>query len=59
LKRRTGFLLPNNGGLLNDGKLPQRLMYPPNTKVLNTENYQAAVQQMGGDDINVKMWWNK
>lgn len=59
-KRRTGFPeLPNNGGLLNGGNLPQRLMYPPNPKVLNTLNYQNAVQQMGGDDINVKMWWNK
>lgn len=59
-KRRTGFpVLPNNGGLLNNGLLPSRLMYPPNPRVLNTTNYQAAVQQMGGDDINVKVWWNK
>jgi len=59
-KRRTGFpVLPNNGGLLNNGILPSRLMYPPNPKVLNTANYQTAVQQMGGDDINVKVWWNK
>ncbi|WP_370900929.1 SusD/RagB family nutrient-binding outer membrane lipoprotein [Chryseobacterium gossypii] len=59
-KRRTGFpVLPNNGGLLNNGNLPQRLMYPPNPKILNTANYQTAVQQMGGDDINVKVWWNK
>lgn len=59
-KRRTGFpVLPNNGGLLNNGLLPSRLMYPPNPKVLNTANYQSAVQQMGGDDINVKVWWNK
>ncbi len=59
-KRRTGFpVLPNNGGLLNDGNLPSRLMYPPNPRVLNTSNYQAAVQQMGGDNINIKVWWNK
>jgi len=59
-KRRTGFpVLPNNGGLLNNGNMPQRLMYPPNPKVLNTTNYQAAVQQMGGDDINIKTWWNQ
>ncbi|MEY8761049.1 SusD/RagB family nutrient-binding outer membrane lipoprotein [Chryseobacterium tongliaoense] len=59
-KRRTGFpVLPNNGGLLNNGNLPQRLMYPPNPKVLNTANYQAAVQQMGGDNINIKTWWNQ
>lgn len=59
-KRRTGFpILPNNGGLLNNGNLPQRFMYPPNVRVLNTANYQAVVQQMGGDNINVKMWWNQ
>ncbi|WP_294208546.1 SusD/RagB family nutrient-binding outer membrane lipoprotein [uncultured Chryseobacterium sp.] len=59
-KRRTGFpVLPNNGGLLNNGNLPQRLMYPPNPKILNTDSYQNAVQQMGGDDINIKVWWNK
>lgn len=59
-KRRTGFpVLQNNGGLLNNGNLPQRLMYPPNPKILNTANYQTAVQQMGGDDINIKMWWNQ
>lgn len=59
-KRRTGFpVLPNNGGLLNNGIMPSRLMYPPNPRVLNTGNYQAAVQQMGGDNINVKVWWNK
>lgn len=59
-KRRTGFpILPNNGGLLNNGMLPSRLMYPPNPRVLNSTNYQAAVQQMGGDNINVKVWWNQ
>lgn len=59
-KRRTGFpVLPNNGGLLNNGNLPQRLMYPPNPRVLNSSNYQAAVQQMGGDNINIKTWWNQ
>jgi len=59
-KRRTGFpVLPNNGGLLNNGIMPSRLIYPPNPRVLNTSNYQAAVQQMGGDNINVKVWWNK
>ncbi|WEK69749.1 MAG: SusD/RagB family nutrient-binding outer membrane lipoprotein [Candidatus Chryseobacterium colombiense] len=59
-QRRTGYpVMPNNGGLLNDGKMPQRLLYPPLTKVLNTENYQSAVQSMGGDNINVVNWWNQ
>lgn len=59
-QRRTGFpVMPNNGGLQNNGMMPQRMLYPTNPRVMNTENYNAAVQQMGGDDINVKMWWNK
>ncbi len=59
-QRRTGLpVMPDNGGLQNSGQMPQRMMYPTNPRILNTENYNAAVQQMGGDDINVKMWWNK
>ena len=59
-QRRTGLpKLPNNGGLQNEGKLPQRYMYTTQSRVLNSENYQKAVQQMGGDDINIKVWWNK
>lgn len=59
-QRRTGYpVLPNNGGLLNDGNMPQRMLYPTQPRVMNTENYNAAVQKLGGDDINSKMWWNK
>lgn len=58
--RRTKLpVLPNNGGLQNGGQMPVRFMYPTATKVMNTDNYNAAVQSMGGDNINVKMWWNK
>jgi hypothetical protein len=39
--------------------MPQRLMYPTQPKILNPENYQAAVQSMGGDNINVINWWNQ
>ncbi|OPC29256.1 hypothetical protein BAX97_15605 [Elizabethkingia meningoseptica] len=59
-QRRTGLpKLPNNGGLQNEGKMPQRYMYTTQSRVLNPDNYKKAVQQMGGDDINVKVWWNK
>lgn len=58
--RRTGFpVLPNNGGLLNNGIMPSRFMYPPATRLRNFENYTSAVSGMGGDDINVKVWWDK
>ena len=59
-QKRTGYpVLPNNGGLLNDGKMPQRLLYPTQPKILNSANYNAAVQSLGGDNINVKDWWNQ
>lgn len=58
-QRRTGFpVLPNNGGLLNDGKMPQRMLYPTTTKIQNYDNYVIASQRMGGDNINTKIWWN-
>ncbi|MBW8361425.1 MAG: SusD/RagB family nutrient-binding outer membrane lipoprotein [Kaistella sp.] len=59
-QRRTGFpVMPNNGGLMNNGKMPQRMPYPTNPRIMNTANYNAAVTAMGGDNINVKMWWNQ
>ncbi|REC47316.1 SusD/RagB family nutrient-binding outer membrane lipoprotein [Chryseobacterium pennipullorum] len=59
-QRRTGLpVLPNNGGLMNDAKMPQRMLYPTVTKVQNYDNYVIASQNMGGDHINTKMWWNK
>ena len=59
-QRRTGFPnLPDNGGFFNEGKMPQRFLYPTNTRVMNTDNWQAASQAIGGDDINTLVWWNK
>lgn len=59
-QRRTGFpVMPNNGGLQNNGQMPQRMMYPNSPRIMNTENYNAAATQIGGDNINTKMWWNK
>ena len=59
-QRRTGLpKLPDNGGLLNDSKMPKRFMYPANVRVMNPDNYKAAVQSMGGDNINVPVWWEK
>jgi hypothetical protein len=58
--RRTGHpVLPVGEGVLNEGKMPSRLTYPINVQALNSANYQDAVNAMGGDDINVKVWWNK
>lgn len=58
--RRTGYpVLPNNGGLQNNGVMPSRFMYPPASKLLNADHYNAAIKNMGGDDINTKVWWDK
>lgn len=46
-------------GLLNGGKMPSRLNYPILVQTLNKENYDLAVQSMGGNSINEKVWWEK
>lgn len=58
--RRTGFpVLPKGEGLQNGGLMPSRLKYPVNVQSLNAANYKEAVANMGGDDLNTKVWWNK
>lgn len=58
--RRTGLpVLPKGPGMLNGGQMPSRLMYPVSQRVYNPTNYNAAVQAMGGDVINVKSWWEQ
>lgn len=58
--RRTGYpTLLKGTGQLNDGKMPSRFKYPVYVQSLNKKNYEAAVQAMGPDDLNTKMWWNK
>jgi hypothetical protein len=58
--RRTGYpVLPKGPGLQNNGEMPSRLMYPTLVQSLNRTNYEAAVAAMGGDDINIKVWWQK
>jgi hypothetical protein len=58
--RRTGFPdVPKNSGMLNNGIMPVRFRYPPTVQSTNNENYNQAVEWMGGDDINTKVWWEK
>nr|WP_298003665.1 SusD/RagB family nutrient-binding outer membrane lipoprotein [uncultured Flavobacterium sp.] len=57
--RRTGYpLLPKHPDLFNNGDMPVRYPYPQDVKRQNTENYQDAVNNMGGDDINTRVWWD-
>jgi len=56
--RRTGFpVLPTTNTMLNNKKVPNRMLYPTSAQNLNTANYNTAVQNMGGDRIEVKVWW--
>lgn len=59
-RRRTGFpVLPVGPGMVNNQQLPSRYYYPVAIRSTNTTNYQQAVQIMGGDDVNVKVWWQR
>lgn len=56
--RRTGY--PDN--LVEPGgkAIPNRQMYPSNEASINTENYNAALQGIGGTDgLYGKVWWDK
>lgn len=57
---RTGFpeFAVDGGGVLNDGQVPKRWMYPQDELQLNTANVQAAIQRQypEGDNINGVMW---
>ncbi|SHK01319.1 SusD/RagB family nutrient-binding outer membrane lipoprotein [Epilithonimonas mollis] len=39
--------------------IPTRLLYPTASQNLNTINYQAASQSIGGDKMNTKLIWDK
>lgn len=57
---RTGFPYFNNdgNGILNDGKLPKRWMYPESEYLYNKENVEQAIKNQGfsKDDINETTW---
>jgi hypothetical protein len=36
-----------------------RLTYPPSEILVNSANVQAAISNMGGDNLDTKVWWNK
>lgn len=59
-QRRTGHpVLPKGAGLRNGGKMPVRLNYPVYIQSANAQNYRDAVKNMGADDINTLVWWQK
>jgi len=58
--RRTGLpALPVNPQALNEGKMPVRLYYPTSTQLLNNASYKEVTNRIGGDNPNIKCWWEK
>ncbi|MBC3538599.1 SusD/RagB family nutrient-binding outer membrane lipoprotein [Rufibacter sediminis] len=58
--RRTGLpVLPTTNVMMNNRVVPVRFRYPTSVQTNNPENYRKAVEMMGGDDINTKVWWEK
>jgi hypothetical protein len=57
---RTGFpdFSVDGGGVLNNGQVPKRWMYPQDELLLNKANVEEAInrQYPQGDDINGVMW---
>lgn len=56
--RRTG--IPNlepGPDNFNEGRYPVRYLYPESEQAVNKENYDAAAESIGGDNINSKNWW--
>ena len=58
--RRTGFpVLPTTEAMFNDARMPARFFYPNDVQINNSQNYQQALDMLGGsDDINTKVWWD-
>ncbi len=58
--RRTGmpYLKPGPDNF-NEDRYPVRYLYPESEQATNAENYQTAVNRIGGDNINSKGWWEK
>ena len=59
-QRRTGYpeFDVSGGGVLNNGRIPKRWMYPAKELTQNRANVDAAIERQfpEGDDINAEMW---
>lgn len=58
--KRTGkpSFIKAGPGAKNSGTVPRRIMYPSLEQSVNAENNSEALQKMGSDDINAKVWWD-
>ncbi|MGB3799871.1 MAG: SusD/RagB family nutrient-binding outer membrane lipoprotein [Lewinella sp.] len=59
--KRTGLpgFISAGPGTVNDGLVPVRLLYPSIEQSVNPENYSAAAERIGGDDINSRVWYDR
>ncbi len=59
-KRRTGYpVLPRGAGIPAENAFPARVPYPTYLQSLNPEALAGAVAAMGGDNSDIKVWWDK
>lgn len=56
--KRTGYpVLPKTEYMLNGGVMPSRFMYHNDVRRFNPDNYRAAAERIGGDNVMTKVWW--
>ncbi|MBE7171517.1 MAG: SusD/RagB family nutrient-binding outer membrane lipoprotein [Williamsia sp.] len=59
-KRRTGLpVLARGSGIPAENQFPWRVPYPTYLQSLNPAGLAAAKASMGGDNSNVKVWWDQ
>ena len=57
---RTGLpVLPRGEGIPEANYIPSRFKYPAVLQRTNRDNYLKAKERMGGDELNVKLIWQK
>ena len=63
--RRTGFpsLKPFGGeevysGNVTDGTIPRRLTWPNSEESTNRENFKAAIERQGPNEMTTRVWWD-
>ncbi|MCG8309531.1 MAG: SusD/RagB family nutrient-binding outer membrane lipoprotein [Cytophagales bacterium] len=63
--RRTGYpVVEDRDGIITDkgdteGELPSRIIYPLSEKLRNSDNVNAAIENMGGEDVlKTRVWWD-
>jgi hypothetical protein len=59
-KRRTGLpVLPRGTGIPAENQFPWRVPYPTYLQSLNPQGLAGGVASMGGDNSNIKVWWDR